>query len=120
MVSRRGVISMAPWRKPPTARATDGAAIEAIGGPPARQTGQRGSPLPPDRPRNALERADDPTGDPAAVEAAGLCNDLLAVDGAAFNQRGHHRDRSDRLETRGGVEVAPRGFGATRVVVTRS
>ncbi len=50
--------------------------------------------------RDSLEGADDPASDPAAVKAAGLRNNLLAVDG---NRRGHHRDRaSDRLEARCG------------------
>jgi len=29
------------------------------------------------------------------MEAAGLRDDLLAVNGAAVNLRGHHRDRGD-------------------------
>ena len=49
--------------------------------------------------------------DPAAIEAAGLRGDLLPVDGAAVNSRGHHGDRaSDRPEARGGVQVAPGGL----------
>jgi hypothetical protein len=41
-----------------------------------------------------LDGADDPAGYRAAVEAAGLRGDLLAVYGAAVNLRGHHRDRA--------------------------
>ena len=41
----------------------------------------------------------DPAGYPAAVAAGGLRDDLLALDGAAVNLRGHHGDRaSDRPE----------------------
>ena len=54
----------------------------------------------------------------AAVEAAGLRDDLLAVT-AAVNFPVNRRDRTgDRLEARAGVQVG--GFGATRVLVTRS
>lgn len=53
----------------------------------------------------------DPAGYPAAVAAGGLRDDLLALDGAAVNLRGHHGDHaSDRPEARGGSQVGPGGF----------
>jgi hypothetical protein len=55
--------------------------------------------LPAHRAPGPLEWTNDPAGDPAPVEAAGLRNNLLALHGAAVNERGHHGDRaSDRLE----------------------
>ena len=60
--------------------------------------------------RPALERADDPVGDPAAVEAALLGAHDLAVDQAGVDLAGHHRQVvADRLEAARRVGVGPGG-----------
>ncbi len=50
--------------------------------------------------------------EPAAVEAAGLRNDLLAADGAAINLGGHHHRARWRSAAKPGwgLQLAPRGF----------
>ena len=61
------------------------------------------------RSRPALEGADHPSGDPAAVEAAGLRSHQLAVDGAFVYERRHHGEVvEDPLEAGGGGRVRPR------------
>jgi len=50
--------------------------------------------LPAHRPGNPLERAGNPTGNPSAVEAPGLRDNLLTVNCAPVHLRGHHRDRA--------------------------
>src|SRR5271166_643454 len=76
------------------------------------------APLPPNGPRDSLDGAGDPAGYPAAIEAAGLRDDLLAVDGAAVDVRGHHRNcAGDRPGSREWVSGRSRAaFGATRHV----
>ena len=69
--------------------------------------GTRYQPIDPGMPLNGPCH---PAGDPAAVEPAGLGFDLLAVDGAAVDLRGHHRDRSgDGLETGCRGRIRPPG-----------
>ena len=58
--------------------------------------GSRYQPIDPGIPLNGPTTTQ--AGYPAAIEAAGLRNDLLAFDGAAVGLRGHHRNcASDRF-----------------------